>query len=356
MSRTITPATEHVGAAPEFAPTPTPTPASMRAVVQRRYGPAETLKVEQIPVPEVGPNEVLINVVAAGLDRGVCHLMTGTPYLLRLAGFGVLKPKNPVLGMDVAGRVVAVGSSVQRFVPGDEVMGIAKGSFAQLALADNSKLSLKPTNLGFEQAAASTISGITALQALTTVGRLEADQSVLVIGASGGVGSFAVQIAKALGATVTGVASESKLDFVTALGADAVIDYRATALADVSGRFDLIIDIGGRTKLRTLRALLTERGTHVIVGGEDGGNFTGGIGRNLRAMALSMFVKQRMTFFISSESRIYIDPLIDMLAAGDIVPAIGQRASLVETATAIRAFDAGQGHGKTVITVGTDAQ
>jgi NADPH:quinone reductase-like Zn-dependent oxidoreductase len=352
MSRTITPATEHVGAAPEFAPTPT----SMRAVVQRRYGPAETLKVEQIPVPEVGPNEVLINVVAAGLDRGVCHLMTGTPYLLRLAGFGVLKPKNPVLGMDVAGRVVAVGSSVQRFVPGDEVMGIAKGSFAQLALADNSKLSLKPTNLGFEQAAASTISGITALQALTTVGRLEADQSVLVIGASGGVGSFAVQIAKALGATVTGVASESKLDFVTALGADAVIDYRATALADVSERFDLIIDIGGRTKLRTLRALLTERGTHVIVGGEDGGNFTGGIGRNLRAMALSMFVKQRMTFFISSESRIYIDPLIDMLAAGDIVPAIGQRASLVETATAIRAFDAGQGHGKTVITVGTDAQ
>jgi NADPH:quinone reductase-like Zn-dependent oxidoreductase len=354
MSRTITPATEHVGAAPEFAPTPTPT--SMRAVVQRRYGPAETLKVEQIPVPEVGPNEVLINVVAAGLDRGVCHLMTGTPYLLRLAGFGVLKPKNPVLGMDVAGRVVAVGSSVHRFVPGDEVMGIAKGSFAQLALADNSKLSLKPTNLGFEQAAASTISGITALQALTTVGRLEADQSVLVIGASGGVGSFAVQIAKALGATVTGVASESKLDFVTALGADAVIDYRATALADVSERFDLIIDIGGRTKLRTLRALLTERGTHVIVGGEDGGNFTGGIGRNLRAMALSMFVKQRMTFFISSESRIYIDPLIDMLAAGDIVPAIGQRASLVETATAIRAFDAGQGHGKTVITVGTDAQ
>jgi NADPH:quinone reductase-like Zn-dependent oxidoreductase len=352
MSRTITPATDHVGTAPGFATAP----ARMRAVVQRRYGPAETLEVEQIPVPEVGPNEVLINVVAAGLDRGVCHLMTGTPYLIRLAGFGVLKPKNPVLGMDVSGRVVAVGSSVHRFVPGDEVMGIAKGSFAQLALADKTKLALKPTNLTFEEAAASTISGITALQALTTVGRLEADQNVLVIGASGGVGSFAVQIAKALGATVTGVASESKLDFVAALGADAVIDYRATALADVSERFDLIIDIGGRTKLRTLLGLLTERGTHVIVGGEDGGKFTGGIGRNLRAVALSMFVKQRMTFFISSESRTYIDPLVDMLALGDIVPTIGQRASLVETAAAIRALDAGQGHGKTVITVGTDAR
>jgi NADPH:quinone reductase-like Zn-dependent oxidoreductase len=346
---------ELTGAPSEYTPSK-PGPATMHAVVQRRYGPAETLAVEQIAVPDVGATEVLIEVVAAGLDRGVCHLMTGTPYLIRLAGFGVLKPKNPVLGMDVAGRVVAVGSAVHRFAAGDEVLGIAKGSFAQYAVAEETKVALKPANLDFEHAAVSIISGITALQALTTVGRIEADQSVLVIGASGGVGSFAVQIAKSLGAKVTGVASQSKLDFVTALGADAVIDYRATALADVSERFDLIIDIGGRTKLRTLRALLTERGTHVIIGGEDGGNFTGGIGRNLRAVALSMFVKQRMTFFISSESRMYIDPLVEMLASGGIVPAIGQRVPLAESVEAIRALEAGQGHGKTVITVGCDAR
>ena len=156
-----------------------------------------------------------------------------------------------------------------------------------------------------------------------------------------------------LGAKVTGVASESKLDAVTALGADAVIDYRATALADISEHFDLIIDIGGRTKLRTIRALLTARGTPVIVGGEDGGNFTGGIGRNLRAVVLSMFVKQRMTFFISSESRTYIDPLVELLAAGDIVPDIGQSAPLAETPDAIRAIEAGQGPGQAVITIGS---
>jgi NADPH:quinone reductase-like Zn-dependent oxidoreductase len=329
---------------------------AMTAVIRREYGSADVVTVEEVPMPEVGEKDVLIEVVAAGLDRGVSHLMTGTPYLIRLAGYGFLRPKNPVLGMDVAGRVVAVGSSVGRFTVGDEVMGVAQGSFAEFAVADNDKLALKPANLTFEQAAASTISGITALQALTTVGRVEAGQRVLVVGASGGVGSFAVQIAKSLGAIVTGLASGSKLDLVRSLGADEAIDYRETPIADITSNFDLIIDIGGRTPLRQLRRVLAERGTLVIVGGEDGGRFTGGIGRNIRAVLLSLFIKQRMVFFISEESRTYIDPLVEMLTSGDVIPAVRQRATLAETADAIRAIDAGQTQGKTVITIGTEAR
>ncbi len=327
-------------------------PTSMTAVVRHRYGSAESVAVEEVPTPEVGPTDVLIEVAAAGLDRGVCHLMTGTPYLLRLAGFGLFRPKQPVLGMDVAGRVVSVGASVTRFAPGDEVMGIANGSFAEYAIADAEKLAFKPTTLTFEQAAVSTISGITALQALTTVGRVEAGQHVLVIGASGGVGSFAVQIAKALGATVTGGASTSKLDFVSSLGADAVVDYTTTDITDLDERFDLIVDAGGRAPLMKLRRILAERGTYVIVGAETGGRFAGGVGRNLRAVVLSMFVRQRLTFFINSESRTYIDPLVELLAAGDVVPAIGQRAILAEAPDAIRALASGRAHGKTVITIG----
>ena len=335
---------------------PNVNPTVMNAVIRRRYGSADVVTVEEVPVPNLGDKDVLIEVVAAGLDRGVSHLMTGTPYLIRLAGYGFLRPKNPVLGMDVAGRVVAVGSSVGRFAVGDEVMGIATGSFAEFAVADKDKLALKPANLTFEQAAASTISGITALQALTTVGRVEAGQRVLVVGASGGVGSFTVQIAKSLGAIVTGLASSSKLDLVRSLGADEAIDYRETPIADINSTFDLIIDIGGRTPVRQLRGALAERGTLVIVGGEDGGRFTGGIGRNIRAVLLSLFVKQRMTFFISEESRSYIDPLVDMLASGDVSPAIRQRATLTETADAIRALDAGRTQGKTVITIGTETR
>jgi NADPH:quinone reductase-like Zn-dependent oxidoreductase len=334
------------------AETTPPTPTTMAAVVRHRYGSADTVAIEQLPVPEVGSDEVLIDVVAAGLDRGVHHLMTGSPFLLRLAGFGFLRPKQPVLGMDVAGRVVAVGSSVTRFAPGDDVMGIAQGSFADYAVADENKLAIKPANVSFEQAAVSTVSGITALQALTKVGGVESGQRVLVIGASGGVGSFAVQIAKALGARVTGVASSSKLDVVRSLGADDVVDYTTTDITDLDERFDLIIDAGGRSPLMKLRRILTERGTYVIVGAETGGRFAGGVGRNVRAVVLSMFVRQRLTFFISSESRTLIDQLVDMLAAADIVPAIGQRAPLAEAPDAIRALESGRTRGKTVITVG----
>lgn len=329
-----------------IAPTST-----MRAVTQRRYGSADVLAIETLDRPTIGADEVLIEVVAAGLDRGVWHLMTGLPYLIRIMGFGFSRPKHPVPGADVAGRVVDVGGEVTRFAVGDEVFGIATGSFAEFATAKDSKLVLKPDNVSFEQAAVSTISGITALQALTTVGGVEPGDQILVIGASGGVGSFAVQLAKALGATVTGVASGSKLDTVRALGADHVIDYTATAIDDGGPRFDLVIDTGGRNALSRIRRALTPTGTLVIVGGEGGDRLTGGIGRQLRAAALSPFVKQRLRFFISEESLAYIEPLARHLADGSVVPAIGQRFALDEVPTALEAMDAGTLTTKCVIAV-----
>ncbi|MEM7322798.1 MAG: NAD(P)-dependent alcohol dehydrogenase [Actinomycetota bacterium] len=336
----------------ETTATMAPTGATtMRAVTQRAYGSAEVLSIETIDRPAPADDEVLIQVVAAGLDRGVWHLMTGLPYLIRLMGYGFAKPKNPVPGADVAGRVVAVGHEVTRFAVGDEVFGIASGSFAEYATAKESKLVAKPNRLSFEQAAASTISGITALQALTTVGRIKAGQNVLVIGASGGVGSFAVQLAKVLGGTVTGVASTSKVDAVRSLGADHVIDYTTTAIDDTGHRYDLIIDTGGRNPLSRIRRALTADGTLVIVGGEDGDRLTGGIGRQLRAAVLSLFVKQRLAFFISAESLDYIEPLAGHLDDGTIVPSIGQHFTLDQVPDALRAMDAGTLTAKSVIHV-----
>ena len=193
---------------------------TMQAVVQREYGPKADLNVEQMPIPDIGPGEVLIEVAAAGLDRGVWHLMMGLPYLIRVMGFGFKRPKTPVPGMDLSGRVAAIGKDVSRFKIGDEVFGIGKGSYAEFAVAEEQKLALKPSNIDFQQAAASAVSGITALQAVEDVAKVRNGQSVLVIGASGGVGSFIVQIAKAAGARVTGVASGSKADTVRSLGAD----------------------------------------------------------------------------------------------------------------------------------------
>ena len=324
---------------------------NMRAVTQRAYGSADVLSMETIDRPTIAADEVLIEVVAAGLDRGVWHLMTGLPYLIRIMGYGFTKPKNPVPGADVAGRVVEVGPEVTRFAVGDEVFGIAEGSFAELAAAKETKLVHKPDNISFEQAAVSAISGITALQALTTVGRIEPGQQVLVIGASGGVGSFAVQLAKALGATVTGVASTAKLDVVCALGADDVIDYTTTRIDDAGRRYDLIIDTGGANGLARIRRALTPAGTLVIVGAEGGDRVTGGIGRQLRAALLSPFVKQRLAFFVSQESLEYIEPLAQHLADGTVVPSIGQRFTLDEVPAAIRQMEAGTLSTKSVITV-----
>jgi len=329
-------------------------PAKMRAIAQRSYGSADDLELEIVDRPTIAADEVLIEVHAAGVDRGVWHLMTGTPYVIRIAGFGLTKPKQPVQGLDVAGRVVAVGTDVTRFSPGDEVFGIASGSFAEYAAAKEGKLALKPSTATFVQAAASTVSGITALQALTDVGRLQPGQHVLVIGASGGVGTFAVQLAKALGAEVTGVASTAKLDLVSSLGADHVIDYTRDDATDGTRQYDLIIDIGGRTALRHLRRALTSRGTLVIVGGEDGDRWTGGVGRQLRAMMLTPFIKQRLTTFISTEAHSFVERLAEFIESGDVVPTIGQRFALEDTAEAIHQMEAGATRGKSVIVVRDD--
>ncbi len=324
---------------------------TMRAVTQDRYGGPDQLAVGSIPRPEVGTGEVLIEVHAAGLDRGVWHLMAGKPYLVRLLGFGLRRPKQRVPGMDVAGRVVAVGENVERFAPGDEVFGIAKGAFAEYALASAEKIVHRPPNIPIEQAAVAGISGSTALQALTDVGHLQPGQRVLVIGASGGVGSFAAQLAKAMGAEVTGVCSAAKMEMVRALGVDRVLNYEVDDFADGTSRYDLIIDTGGMNGLGRLRRALAPSGTLVIVGGEGGDSFTGGIGRQLRGMVMSPFLSQRLTTFVNKERASSLEQLLGYMERGEVVPAVGKRYPLERAADAIRELVAGQAAGKSVIVV-----
>lgn len=324
---------------------------TMTAVIQLRYGEADTLTVGETAVPAIAPDEVLVEVHAAGVDRGVWHLMTGLPYLVRIAGYGLTRPKQPVPGLDVSGRVVAVGQSVTRFVVGDAVFGIASGSYAQYAAAAESKLAHKPAGVSYEQAAVATISGITALQALTDAGRLEAGERVLVIGASGGVGSHAVQLATAMGAHVTGVASAAKLDLVRSLGAEEAIDHAGGDHLDGRRRFDLIVDTGGRSPIRRLRRALEPDGTLVIVGGEGGNRLTGGFGRQVRAVLISPFVSQRLTTFVSEEHHRWIDRLAEHLADGSLVPAVGARYRLAGVPDAIADLQAGRAVGKSVVLV-----
>jgi NADPH:quinone reductase-like Zn-dependent oxidoreductase len=328
-----------------------PTTNTMQAIVQDRYGSAEVFRLARVNRPEIAANEVLVRVRAAGLDRGIWHMMTGRPYLLRLLGFGFRRPKNTVPGLGVAGTVAAVGSAVTGFAAGEEVFGISRGSFAEYAAVREDKLARKPVNLTFEQAAVVPVSAGTALQALTDAGRVRPGQTVLVIGASGGVGSYAVQLAKAFGAQVTGVCSTSKVDLVHSLGADHVLDYTRDDFADGSHRYDLILDIGGNAALSRLRRALTPTGTLVIVGGEQGGNWTGGFGRSLRAPLLSRFVRQRLTMLASKERASDLERLIPLIEAGKVTPSIDGSYQLKRVPEAMGQLVAGQVRGKVVITV-----
>ncbi|MGB5286440.1 MAG: NAD(P)-dependent alcohol dehydrogenase, partial [Polyangiales bacterium] len=274
----------------------------MKAIVQDRYGSADVLRLRDIDKPELGDDDVLVRVLAAGVDPGVWHLMTGLPYLVRL-GFGLRAPKTPVRGMDVAGRVEEVGENVTQFEVGDEVFGTCNGSFAEYARATEDKLALKPANLSFEQAAAVPVSACTALHALRDSGEVRAGQKVLIVGASGGVGTFAVQLAKAFGAQVTGVCSTTKLELVRSIGADHVIDYTRDDFSQMGQRYDLILDIAGNRSLSLLRSALTPEGTLVIVGGEGGGPWLGGTDRQVRALILSPFVRHNLRNFISVENK-----------------------------------------------------
>jgi NADPH:quinone reductase-like Zn-dependent oxidoreductase len=255
----------------------------VKAIVQHEYGETDKLELVDIDRPVPGDDEVLIRVHAAGVDPGVWHLMTGRPYLVRVMGFGLRAPKHPVRGSDVAGTVEEVGSRVETFRPGDEIYGTCNGSYAEFACAEESRLGPKPTNVGFEQAAVVPVSGMTALTGVRDAGRVKAGHSVLVIGASGGVGSFAVQIAKALGAAVTGVCSETNTELVRSLGADDVIDYTREDFTNGDRRFDVILDMAGRRPLSHLRRALAPDGILVIVGGEGGGRWLGGFQRQILA-------------------------------------------------------------------------
>ena len=326
--------------------------ATMQAIVQDEYGEAGVLRLDEINRPEIGDDEVLVRVHAAGVDRGVWHLMAGLPYPIRLMGYGLRAPKDRVRGREVAGRVEAVGSNVTTLRPGDDVFGIAEGSFAEYARAEARKLAPKPTNLTFAQAAATTISALTALQAVRDGARVQPGQTVLVIGASGGVGTFAVQIAKAFGANVTGVASTAKLDLVRSLGADYVIDYtREDLTAGPQQQFDVVIDIGGNRSLTTLRRALTHHGTLVIVGGETGGRWLGGTDRLLRAPLLSRFVSQRLRTLTNSENAPDLLDLRELVESGKVTPALDRIYPLQDGVAAVRYLTAGHARGKVVINI-----
>ncbi|HZA39847.1 MAG TPA: NAD(P)-dependent alcohol dehydrogenase [Actinomycetota bacterium] len=324
----------------------------MKAIVQDTYGGPDVLEFRDIDKPEVADDEVLLRVHAAGVDPGVWHLMTGLPYLVRVMGFGLRRPKFQVRGRDVAGRVEAVGNSVTQFRAGDEVFGTCDGSFAEFTITKEGLLAPKPASLSFEQAAAVPISGMTALQGIRDKGRVEPGQKVLIIGAAGGVGTFAVQIAKAFGAEVTGVCSTTKTDMVRSIGADHVIDYTRQDFADGTQLYDVILDTAGNRSLSHLRRALGPRGTLVIVGGEGGGRWFGGFDRQIiRAPVLSMFLGQRLSPLTSKERQEDLHALGELIEAGKVTPVIDKTYPLRDAPDAIRYLAEGHAQGKVVVTV-----
>jgi NADPH:quinone reductase-like Zn-dependent oxidoreductase len=319
----------------------------MKAITQDTYGSADVLQFKDIDMPVAGPDEVLVKVRAAAIDAGVWHLMTGEPYAVRLV-FGLKRPKTPVRGRDMAGVVESVGANVKDFQPGDEVFGIAEGTFAEYVVATQAKLLPKPPALSMEQAAAVPISGITALRAVRDTARVQRGDRVLVIGAAGGVGTYAVQMAKAFGAEVTGVCSTTKTELVRSIGADHVIDYTTEQIP--AGRYDVIIDIAGNRKLSLLRRALTPKGMLVIVGGENAGNWLG-MRRTFAAFLLSPFVSHQLRAIIATERKKDLESIVELIEAGKLTPVIDRTCGLADVADAIKHVQAGNARGKTVITI-----
>jgi NADPH:quinone reductase-like Zn-dependent oxidoreductase len=324
----------------------------MKAIVQDKYGSADVLQLTDIDKPKVGGDEVLVRVQGAGVDPGVWHLMTGIPYLVRVMGYGFRRPKDRVRGRALAGRVESVGENVTGIQPGDEVFGTCEGSFADYATARADRIAPKPANLTFEQAASVPISAQTALQALRDTGKVQPGQKVLIIGAAGGVGSFAVQLAKAFGAHVTGVCSTAKVDLVRSIGADAVIDYTREDFADEGRQYDLILDTAGNRPLSYLRRALTPRGTLVLIGGEGGGPWLGMLSRMFKMLVVAPFAKQKLRFLSSSERKEDLETLTALIEAGKVTPVIDRRYPLSEVPGAIRYLEKGHATGKVVITFG----
>jgi NADPH:quinone reductase-like Zn-dependent oxidoreductase len=324
---------------------------TMQAITQDQYGSPDVLRLQEVDKPEVGDDDVLISVRAAGVHIGDWHLMTGEPYLMRIMGFGFRAPKARVRGMDVAGTVDAVGKNVTRFHASDDVYGSCDGSFAEYACARSDKLAPKPTNLTFEQAAAVPTSACTALQALRGPGQIQPGQAVLINGASGGVGMFALQIAKSFGAEVTGVCSTTKADMVRSVGADRVIDYTQEDFTRSGQQYDLILDMVGNRSLSQLRRALAPRGTLVLVGGEGGDRLIGALSRSMRALVEAPFVSQRLRPVLGAVNTQDLQFLKGLIEAAKVTPVIDRTYPLSEVSDAIRYLIGGQARGKIVITV-----
>jgi NADPH:quinone reductase-like Zn-dependent oxidoreductase len=332
-----------------------PTTGTMQAIVRDRYGDTEVLRLDEVPRPVPGDHDVVVRVAVAGLDRGAWHWMTGLPYLSR-AVFGLRRPKNLILGIEVAGTVEAVGPAVTTFSVGDDVFGFGRGAFAEYALVADDRLAHKPPTLSFEHAATLPVSGATALQAVHDHGHVQESQHVLVTGASGGVGSFAVQLAKAAGAHVTGVCSPGKADFVRSLGADDIVDHTREDFADGSRRYDVIIDLAGNPTLARLRRALTPHGVAVLTGGESGGSLTGGMNRQLAALVLSRFGGPRFRMFVATVHTPDLERLAALVTEGKITPRVDRTYPLDQVPDAMRRLEAGQACGKIAITVRSGGQ
>jgi len=322
----------------------------VKAILRPRYGSPDDLEFRDIEVPSMDADGVLVRVRASSVNAYDWHLMRGLPYLVRTSA-GLRRPASPGLGVDLAGQVEAVGSKVTRFQPGDEVFGARGGAFAEYVSTSESRVLLpKPASLTFAQAAAVPLAGTTALQSLRDAGRIEAGQKVLVNGAAGGVGTFAVQIAKAFGAEVTGVCSTPNVETVRSIGADHVVDYAVDDFTRHKRRYDLVLDVVGNRTLADLRRALTPKGTLVLVGGGHG-KWLGPLALPLRALAISRFVRQRLITVLANFTRPDLATLAELIEAGKVSPFIGRTYPLSETPEAIRHVEAGHARGKTVIDI-----
>jgi NADPH:quinone reductase-like Zn-dependent oxidoreductase len=321
----------------------------MKAIVQDRYGSPDVLRLRDVDKPVVKDGEVLVRVHAAAVNIGDWHLLRGIPYIMRMA-FGLLKPRREIPGLDLAGQVEAVGADVRQFAPGDEVFGWCKGAFAEYACAAESNLLPKPANLTFEQAAVVGDSAFTALDAVRDQGKVQPGQRVLINGASGGVGTFAVQIAKSFGANVTGVCSTRNADMVRSIGADEVIDYTNEDFTRTGQRYDVILDLIGTRSMADCRRALSPRGTYVLVGASDLGRWFG-LGRQLKVLLLSPVVRQRMRVFIAAHNRDDLAVLKDLVESGKLAPVIDRRYALRDVPDALRYQGDGHTKGKIVIAV-----
>lgn len=320
----------------------------MKAIVGTNYGGPDKLELRELETPVAGADEVLIQVRASSVNPYDWHLMRGHPYVVRLV-YGLRRPKRPIPGVDVAGIVEGVGADVTGFRPGDEVLGCAGGSLAEYVTAPAKDLILKPADMTFEQAATVTLAGCTALQAVRDQGELESGQRVLVNGAAGGIGTFAVQIAKALGANVTGVCSTRNVDMVRSIGADSVVDYTAEDFTRQGEKYDLILDAVGKRSLSDLRRALTSKGTLVIVGGADG-NWVRPLALPLKGAIVSRFVSQRLRFFVAKICREDLLVLTELVTTGKLTPVIDRTYALAAGAEAIAYLEAGHARGKVIVT------